>query len=409
MSTLFREDVMRLGAATQFGDAVFHQPPSLKVVVMSMITVFIALLLFVAVARIKTTVPVPGHLSPVSGEVQVYAERTGIVRELLAFDGDEVSQGQPLAILETPFFDRSGDPASQPQLRRLAEQIEDLLARREALGQRLRLDEETEHRRAAAQQLELELLGAQQRTLDDRLALVQRSFEREQSLHQRGLLADAELEQKRDALLTAVQATQAQQLRIATQQGELDSTQRRLQRLPLQGTEELLLLSTSLSQLKSHQAELQQQSVFSVAAPAAGVVSNQILVVGEQVDARVPFLSLVAADARLEVHLYVPSRALGELAPGQEVMVELDAYPARLHGTWSAEVSSISGVAMNPREFVFPLDLKEPVYLVRARLRDVVGSVTLRSGMQLGAQIVTGDETILQRITAPLRNVGRRF
>src|SRR5690606_4409418 len=99
MSALFREDVMRLGAATQFGEAVFHQPLSLKAVVVSLITVFSSLLLFVAIARIKTTVPVPGHLSPVSGEVQVYAERAGIVRELLVADGDEVSQGQPLAIL----------------------------------------------------------------------------------------------------------------------------------------------------------------------------------------------------------------------------------------------------------------------------------------------------------------------
>lgn len=409
MSALFREDVMRLGAATQFGEAVFHQPLSLKAVVVSLITVFSSLLLFVAIARIKTTVPVPGHLSPVSGEVQVYAERAGIVRELLVADGDEVSQGQPLAILEAPLFDRSGDSASQLQLQRLEEQIEDLLARREALEQRLHLDEETESRRAAAQELELELLHAQQRTLDDRLELVQRSFEREQSLHQRGLLADAELEQKRDALLTAIQATQAQQLRIATQQGELDSTQQRLQRLPLQQKEELLMLSSNLSQLLSHKEELQQQSVFSVPAPAEGVVSNLMLVAGEQVDARVPLLSLVAAGDRLKVHLYVPSRALGELAPGQKVMVELDAYPARLHGTWAAEVSSISGVAMNPREFLFPLDIQEPVYLVQARLRDQGGSVALRSGMQLGAQIVTGDETILQRVTAPLRNVGRRL
>jgi len=409
MSALFREGVSGQAAETQFGDAVFHQPLSLKAMVLCLIIIFSTLLLFVAVARIKTTVPVEGLLSPVSGEVQVYAERAGIVRELLVTDGDEVSPGQPLAILQSPLFNRSGDPATQLQLQLLEEQIDDALARGEAMEQRLRLDQATERRRSAAQKRELELLQAQQRTLDDRLALAQRSFEREQSLHRRGLLADADLEQKRDGLLTAIQATQAQQMRIATQQGELDSTQRRLQRLPLQQKEELLQLSSNLSQLLSRKSELQQQNFFSVPAPAAGVVSNLMLVVGEQVDARIPLLSLVAAGTRLEVHLYVPSRALGEIVPGQQVMVEIDAYPARLHGTWPAEISSISDVAMNPREFLLPLDVQEPVYLVQARLGVRVPDVALRSGMRLGAQIVTGEETLLQRITAPLRTLGRRL
>src|SRR5690606_26700219 len=267
MSAFFRAGVSGQAAETQFGDAVFHQPLSLKAMVLCLIIIFSTLLLFVAVARIKTTVPVEGLLSPVSGEVQVYAERAGIVRELLVTDGDEVSPGQPLAILQSPLFNRSGDPATQLQLQLLEEQIDDALARGEAMEQRLRLDQATERRRSAAQKRELELLQAQQRTLDDRLALAQRSFEREQSLHRRGLLADADLEQKRDGLLTAIQAAQAQQMRIATQQGELDSTQRRLQRLPLQQKEELLQLSSNLSQLLSRKSELQQQNFFSVPAP----------------------------------------------------------------------------------------------------------------------------------------------
>src|SRR5690606_25889766 len=95
-------------------------------------------------------------------------------------------------------------------------------------------------------------------------------------LHERGLLADAELEKQHDALLGAIEASQSQQLRIATQQGELLASERRLQRQPLQEREELLVLSANLSQLKGRKAELQQQGVFSVPAPAAGVVSNQL-------------------------------------------------------------------------------------------------------------------------------------
>lgn len=408
-SMLFRKEATRLGMATEFGAAVFHQPLSLKVLVLSLITVFVAILLFAALAQIKSTVPALGHLSPISGEVQVYAERSGIVRELLITDGDEVEQGQALAILEVPLFDSSGDPASRLQLQRIEEQVDDLTERRQALQQRLQLDQEDERKRERSLRAELGLLQEQQQTLDDRLALTQRSFTRQQRLHESGLLADAELEKQRDALLSAVQARQSQQLRILAQQSELDESQRRLKRLPLQGKEELLVLSANLSQLHSHKAELEQQSIFSVAAPATGVVSNQMLVVGDQVDARVPFLSLVAAAAELEVYLYVPSRALGELALGQEVMVELDAYPSQLHGTWTARVSAISGVAMNPREFLFPIDVQESIYLVRADLLDVSPDLILRSGMQLSAEIVTGRETLLQKMTAPLRNVGRRF
>lgn len=408
-SILFREEAARLGIATEFGDAAFHQPLSLKALVLSLVATFIGFLLFAALAQIKTTVPVVGHLNPVSGEVQVYAERSGIVRELLVEDGDEVAQGRTLAILESPLFDSRGNPVSQLQLQQIQEQMDDLLKRRETLQRRLYLEQEAERERAASLRRELTLLQAQQQTLDDRLGLMQQAFDRQGQLHERGLLADAELEKQHDALLGAIEASQSQQLRIATQQGELLASERRLQRQPLQEREELLVLSASLSQLKGRKAELQQQGVFSVPAPAAGVVSNQLLVVGDQVNAQVPFLSLVATDAELEVYLYVPSRALGELALGQEVMVELDAYPAQLHGTQPAEISAIAAVAMNPREFLFPLDVQEPIYLVRARLQEVPTGVTLRSGMQVAAEIVTGRETLLQKMTAPLRNAGRRF
>jgi len=69
---------------------------------------------------------------------------------------------------------------------------------------------------------------------------------------------------------------------------------------------------------------------------------------------------------------------------------------------------------LDPREHLIPLELNEPVYLARARLmQQTVGEpgsgAQLRSGMQFTADIVTGRETILQRVMSPLSGLGRKL
>lgn len=56
-SILFREEAARLGIATEFGDAAFHQPLSLKALVLSLVATFIGFLLFAALARSRPRCP----------------------------------------------------------------------------------------------------------------------------------------------------------------------------------------------------------------------------------------------------------------------------------------------------------------------------------------------------------------
>ena len=90
-----------------------------------------------------------------------------------------------------------------------------------------------------------------------------------------------------------------------------------------------------------------------------------------------------------------------------------DAFPFQLYGTHSAEVARISGTVIDPREHLIPLEVNEPVYLVRASTGSVIehaGSLyQLQPGMQFTADVVTGEETLMQRITRPLSSVERRL
>ena len=94
-------------------------------------------------------------------------------------------------------------------------------------------------------------------------------------------------------------------------------------------------------------------------------------------------------------------------------MLAYDAYPVRTFGAFPATVTFIADTVMDPREVALPHELREPVYLVRARLgAKAIEDTTLerlRPGMQFSAQIVTARQTLLQRVLAPLRSLGRKL
>ena len=114
----------------------------------------------------------------------------------------------------------------------------------------------------------------------------------------------------------------------------------------------------------------------------------------------------------MQALLYVPSRALGELRRAQQVLLAYDAYPATVYGYFPARIERIAETVVDPREHIFPLDVQEPIYLVRATPElfsaPHQGQLSFRSGMQFSAYVVIGRQSLLQRLLSPLQRLRRR-
>lgn len=410
---LFRPEVMAARQGAQFGRAIFYQPLSVRLMVFFLLVVVVSFLLFAANAELKQTERVRGYLTSTGGEVKVYGRRVGVLTELFVGDGDAVKAGDILAALSDPQHDQHGREQAALTLQQIDFQLGQLARRKEVVASRF--DAQIIQVRQQLRGIEnaLQLLRSEQQIRNHRVELSGHDLQASNKLRASNTISEREHRQTASSLYLLQQQAKAGELAIARQRQAMAEARQQLEVLPLQAQEELLVLDAAMSQLHARRHDAQSQLRFTIAATRDGIVSNVIARKGDIIDTSEPLLTLLHPDSVLEAWLYLPSSALANIDAGSEIMISYDAYPYQTYGSFPAQIFSVADSAMDPREFLFPVDIREPVYLVRAHIRDqgLAHSSTnrFRPGMQFTADIVTGEQSVMERLLAPMSGLGRRL
>lgn len=155
---------------------------------------------------------------------------------------------------------------------------------------------------------------------------------------------------------------------------------------------------------QANQARLQIQYGV-LRAASSGVVFDLAVRRGSVLTPTSPLLKLVPGDA-LEAKVYVPSKAIGFLVPGQAAEISLDTYPAQDYGYLQATVNRIGSDALTPDELKQALgtDMQGLYYpanlLIKKDSLKVGGRpVALIAGMSLTADIRLRQRTFAKMIT----------
>lgn len=411
---LFRREALLHSASSKFGESIFYQPLSLRVMVLSVVFVFLFFVTFAAFAELKQSERVRGVLAFREGEVKLYASRPGVVSELHVSDGDIVAAGDVLATMVTAGTDETGNRIIDGLLSNLELQIDRHHTLLEVLEQREAAETARLQRRIEVLAQEKRLVLDEHQMLVLRLEIAEQDFLTNRKLYETSAISKREYNQARSTWYGLQQQSKASLLAAQLREGAITDAREQQNLLPISFKEERLALESNLLQLRQRSDELRTQGRFSITAPVAGRITNLITTTGDLLEPRSPFVTVSPLDNTLEARLYLPSRSRGDIMPEQLVMLSYDAFPYQTHGSFQAEINTIAAVVLDPREHLIPLELNEPVYLARARLmQQTVGEpgsgAQLRSGMQFTADIVTGRETILQRVMSPLSGLGRKL
>lgn len=406
---LFREEALLSQYGTRFGDPVFYQPLSLKALALSATAFLAVLLAFAAFAQVKQTESVRGYLSAVGGEVKIFSARNAVINELHVSNGQFVAKGDLLASLSEPGVDESGADVHALLIQHLDEQISALEKRLALLQDRRLMTREQRELRVLALVDELSIREHEFSLTQLQQEMAEKDYARLGLLGNLRVISERELEQGRTALLSVQKSVQSNRL-------AMESTRRLLQQSDHERildqslmADEQLMLEINLSQLLQRREEMLFQQGFALTAPVSGRINNLLLAPGDQLDARHPFAGIAPEQARYQAQLFVPSRALGQVETGQDILLSYDAFPFYEHGVFQATVKSISELALDPRQYMIPLELNEPVYLLVAELGADNAALTLRSGLQFSAHLVTGQRSILRGILEPFDSVRRRL
>ena len=410
------------------------------------ISVWFALLaLWAIVAKLDIVAVAPGRLVPQSYLKIVQPAVSGIVRELLVREGDEVQAGQVLLRLDAT--ETKADQAAierelaiqKMQLRRIDAELQHQPLRQqsdddaELLAQALaqyRAHRQTylharTQQRAALERSDRELAAAREmvRKLELTLPSYERSAQAYESLATRNLVGALQAEEVRRGAIENRQNLQAARATVAGLESAVSESGHRLALLASEYQSELqgerVQTISRIGQLEQQRIKVNyQQRNLELRAPQAGRVKElATTTLGAVVQPGTVLVSLVPRHEPLLAEVMIENQDIGFVRPGHAVRLKLATYPFQRYGMLDGVVKTVIADSQ-PRATAEPgvdlrgktesgvastMSFKATIELADQALTANGVRLPLAAGMQLSAEIIEGRRTVLEYLLSPLR------
>jgi membrane fusion protein len=413
---LFRPQVGAYLHARQHGNALLSHPPSHRFIVLFFAVIFAVVIVFFCTFSTTRTAQGQGLLVPESGVIRIVTAQPGIVVSQAVHEGQQVHAGDLLFELSNERRDirlGSAERTVDTLLRDRHSSFEDELAR---LRQQYRQRHQDAERRRIDLEAELKDIDEQINLQEQRIQLSDAALQRYRQLQATGFISAAQMQDKQAEFLDQSQRlSELRRTRFLKNQ-EAKTNESLVNDLPTQEQREAAALERNISLTEQDMAENNAKRHVQVVAPQDGVLTAITSVAGQSVVAGTTLASIIDKDSRLEAEVYLPSRAVGFVRPGMEVLLRYQAYPYQKFGQFSARVTEVAATSMRPDDQAYAgvqVQLAtgaEPVYRVRLRLDSQTistrGTQTrLKSGMLLDASIVLERRRLYEWILDPMVGV----
>ncbi|HEX6530179.1 MAG TPA: HlyD family type I secretion periplasmic adaptor subunit [Burkholderiales bacterium] len=395
----------------------------------------IAFAIWAFFAPLSGAVIAPGYVKVDLNRKVVQHQEGGIVRAIKVRDGDRVSQGQELVVLDDVRIDAQLDllrtqlDAERAKVARLeAERTlagkpvfpKDLLkkeyatredalfrARREALDSQIgvlkrQIRESVEEANALAEQI-----GAEEKAL---------KLQKEELAANERLLAQGYVQKTR--LLTLQRAVAEYEARHGERRAELSKSRQRASEL------EFRILAMRNTYVQSATDELKESTARTfdleerirpsrdaserqkIAAPIAGeVVGLRVFTAGSVIGPREVLMEIVPQEKRLIIEARIRPEDINHVRPGSEADIRLTAYQSRTTPLVPGTVTYVSGDRLVDQQ------TGHPYYIVHVNVPEkalAASSLRLQAGMPAEVFVRTDNRTALDYLLAPVTSYLRR-
>ena len=412
--SLFRQEAIDHQREKFFGETTNVQPLSFWVLTALAVG---AALLMIAVAiwgQYTRRERVDGFLASDIGAARVMAPDAGRVVELMVHEGQEIAAGAAIARIS---FERSTatnastNAAVAGELSQRRSILEKEQGQLKELGEQQLLQIK---KRIVDLQAEMVQLDREIKLQDQRVASAKEQAQRYVQLAKDKFVSDIVVRQKQD------EATD-QEIRLQAQKRQRLNLERDLATAKLEEPSASLRARSQVDQVSRQISEVQQNLVQEEAkretvirAPIDGIATNIAVTQGQSVASDTLLVPVSPKGAVLHAEMLVPTRAIGFVGKGREVVLRYEAFPYERFGQYHGIISDVSQTVWSTAEHIGPLTAKEPVYRVIVTLdKQSVASqgqeVPLRSGMLVNADILLEKRSLLEWIFEPVLQLKGRL
>jgi len=369
-----------------------------------MLAALVVALAWAAIAQVDMITRSEARVIPDGREQVIASLEGGILRELKVREGEPVSAGQPLALLDPT---RVEAQQNESLAKRLALTATVARLQAEATGKPLRFPDELKSAPGLVQG-ETDSYNARQRALNDAVAgthsnrtLLERELAMANAMASKGLMSDVEV------------------MRLRRQVNDLNQqTQERINRFRQDASAELVRAQTELTMLGEQMVardDVLKRTVLT--SPVRGLVKNiRMNTLGGVVSPGAPVMEIVPVGDRVLVELRIQPADIGFIKVGQKVEIKLTAYDYTVYGNLHGQVEVLSPDAIGDgdRNAAAAPGATSTFYraLVRAdasTLKAGKKPLTVLPGMVGTAEVRTGRRSMLSFLVRPMMKAQEAF
>jgi len=409
--SLFRQEAVDFQRHNrEWGHVVLLQPLSNKIATWSITGVIALIISFLFLGQYSRKETVVGYLTPTSGTSKIFVPQLGTIREIHVNEGQQVREGQTLLTIVTDQIAANGLDVNAAMVDTLRSQKDLLTGQIAAEEQRTKSERDRLTAMIGGIEIEISQLQAQQKIQGERIRVEEEFVASAAALRKEGYMADTDFKRRQVAFLEQKQNLNSLNQQLAARQNQLTETHFSLQQLPTVMAGKIQGLRSELATTEQRIAEISGRRAYVIRAPAAGRVSMLQATVGQFADPRRLQMEIVPNESALQAELFVPTRAIGFVQPGQEVRILYEAFPYQQFGTYSGRVLKISQTILTKSDTFTPIELKEPAYRITVALDrpdiDAYGKkIPLQADMLLRADIILEKRSLISWLLDPLLSV----
>lgn len=412
---LFRQEAIDAQREKFLGEATIARPVPFWVFTLLAAGIAVLLIVVAVWGQYTRRERVEGYLALDTGAARVSSPDGGRVTELLVKEGDEVKAGDELAKISLDRTNVAGGSTSDAIA--LEMQSRRAILEKEQSQWRDLGTQQVEQVRRRARDLENELtqVDREMKLQEVRIKSAREQLERYSGLAgEKKFVSEALVKQKQDEVTD--QEIKLQSLRRQRSQVDRDLAAARMEgpQIQLKSSAQVEQVARQISELKEGMSQVEARRETVIRAPLAGVVTNIAVNRGQSIAADAPLATVLPKGSGLHVELVVPTRAIGFVKKGQEVVLRYEAFPHERFGQYRGVITDIGRNVWTQGERIGTLTAKEPVYRVDVALdRQAVTALgqefPLRPGMAVNADLLLEKRTLLEWIFEPVLQLTGRM
>lgn len=415
-SNLFRKEVFDAKQAKWTGTIILSRPFSFTFLTICSLSIGLVLIAFAIWGSYTKRSTVQGQIIPQSGLIQVYTTQSGTILKKNIYEGQIVKKGD---ILFTISIANYGEQGSIADALVKQTQLKEQSIRNEITRMRFIHRDEKQTTNNQISLLKGTLVKVENLIINqqERINLAKKNQQRYGNILHENAISHEEFEAKKIDYLDQLTQYESLQREKVSLDKQLTEQQITLSGLENKQRNELEQLERLLSSNTQELIEMQSKQHIAIQANSSGVIGTINAEIGQFVDLSKPLLTIIPENTQLIAQLYVPSRAIGFVKNGDQVLLRYQAYPYQKFGHAKAEVLSVAKTALASQDLqtigiISPQEQlnNEPVYLVRVKLdKQIVKAygkeMPLQVGMTLEGDIMHEKRKLYEWVLEPLFSI----